>query len=299
MFNVFFSRAQQKFIENENFKVFLKNTRLEKIIFKSDSTRNILKPRDLNPFLKIGLPFKEGNNEDSNPCYFRYDSKIHHVEMIDTIFNHGILKAGVSTFAWASVFAENIIIFYGIDVYDEEWTKGLKHGVKIFDKYANIIYESEDFPGKGINLFPAVINDHGTKLVTIRYDNFITKEDGNLQPLDYYLDFYSVPDWKLICSKQIAKDFSLHVHGEIFWIEYNETDNTNLRNVIGTHYYFYDLDKNKCFKLFLPRSLSFRGSRYEKAWAKDGIYINNISDDPTFIKKSFDRDFIVEEIITK
>lgn len=287
--------------ENDNFKLLpiKAKSKATEVIFKNAPTKRVLKTRDINPYLKLGLPFAKGNNEDSNPCFMYYDSSLHHIEMIDTLFNHGISKAGVSTSTSVDLFEKHAIVSYSIAVHDDEWNKTLKYGGKIYDKNGAIVFEAEGLPEKVVNLGQAQIDSTGKYLAAIRSDNFLSREDGHNTPLDFFLDIYSLPEMRLICTKEIPKDFVLSVHGNIFWISFSELDNARIPKSTGRHYYFYDLDKNKCFKLFLPRSLSFRGSRYEKAWAKDGIYVNNISDDPTFIKKLFDRDFIVEEIIKK
>ena len=284
--------------ENDNFKVILKGNDEQGIIFKADSTGKVLMNRDINPYLKIGLPYKERYTEDSNPIWMSYDSSIHHIKMIDTLLNHTISKGDVSTGTTIKIFSKYVIAGYGLDIYGGEWNKSLKHGWKIFDKNGKIVYMTDSYPGKGVQLGYAKIDTSGKYLATRRSDHFEEWEGGRLNPLDFFLDVYSFPDMKLIFSEEIPKYFTLHLHDNIFWIKFDETDNSRLNRSIGSHYSFYDIEKNKCYSIYLPRPFGFGGSRNESAWSKEGIIVTNISDGTT-IEKSFDRDFKVKELIRK
>ena len=284
--------------ENDNFKVILKGNDEQGIIFKADSTGKVLMNRDINPYLKIGLPYKERYTEDSNPIWMSYDSSIHHIKMIDTLLNHTISKGDVSTGTAIKIFSKYVIAGYSLDIYGGEWNKSLKYGWKIFDKNGQIVYMTDSYPDKGIQLGYAKIDASGKYLATIRSDHFEEWEGGRLNPLDFFLDIYSFPDMKLILSEEIPKDFTLHLHDKIFWIEFEEADNSRLNRSIGTHYSFYDIEKNKCYSIYLPRPFGFGGVRNESAWSREGIIVTNISDGTT-IKKSFDRDFKVKELIRK
>ncbi|GAB1398238.1 hypothetical protein MASR1M65_30180 [Saprospiraceae bacterium] len=284
--------------ENDNFKIILKGSDEQGIIFKADSTGKVLMNRDINPYLKIGLPYKERYTEDSSPIWMSYDSSIHHIKMIDTFLNHTISKGDVSTGTSIKIFSKYVIAGYGLKIYGGEWNKSLKHGWKIFDKNGQIVYMTDSYPDKGIKLGYAKIDTSGKYLATIRSDHFEEWEGGRLNPLDFFLDIYSFPDMKLILSEEIPKDFTLHLHDKIFWIEFEEADNSRLNRSIGTHYSFYDLEKSKCYSIYLPRPFGFGGVRNESAWSKEGIIVTNISDGTT-IEKSFDRDFKVKELIRK
>ena len=284
--------------ENDNFKIILKGSDEQGIIFKADSTGKVLMNRDINPYLKIGLPYKERYTEDSNPIWMSYDSSIHHIKMIDTLLNHTISKGDVSTGTAIKIFSKYVIAGYSLDIYGGEWNKSLKYGWKIFDKNGQIVYMTDSYPDKGIQLGYAKIDASGKYLATIRSDHFEEWEGGRLNPLDFFLDIYSFPDMKLILSEEIPKDFTLHLHDKIFWIEFEEADNSRLNRSIGTHYSFYDIEKNKCYSIYLPRPFGFGGVRNESAWSREGIIVTNISDGTT-IKKSFDRDFKVKELIRK
>ena len=284
--------------ENDNFKIILKGSDEQGIIFKADSTGKVLMNRDINPYLKIGLPYKERYTEDSNPIWMSYDSSIHHIKMIDTLLNHTISKGDVSTGTAIKIFSKYVIAGYSLDIYGGEWNKSLKYGWKIFDKNGQIVYMTDSYPGKGIQLGYAKIDTSGKYLAAIRSDHFEEWEGGRLNPLDFFLDIYSFPDMKLILSEEIPKDFTLHLHDKIFWIEFEEADNSRLNRSIGTHYSFYDIEKNKCYSIYLPRPFGFGGVRNESAWSKEGIIVTNISDGTT-IEKSFDRDFKVKELIRK
>ena len=284
--------------ENDNFKIILKGSDEQGIIFKADSTGKVLMNRDINPYLKIGLPYKERYTEDSNPIWMSYDSSIHHIKMIDTLLNHTISKGDVSTGTAIKIFSKYVIAGYSLDIYGGEWNKSLKYGWKIFDKNGQIVYMTDSYPGKGIQLGYAKIDTSGKYLAAIRSDHFEEWEGGRLNPLDFFLDIYSFPDMKLILSEEIPKDFTLHLHDKIFWIEFEEADNSRLNRSIGTHYSFYDIEKNKCYSIYLPRPFGFGGVRNESAWSREGIIVTNISDGTT-IEKSFDRDFKVKELIRK
>ena len=284
--------------ENDNFKIILKDNMYQGIIFKSDSSGRILRYRDINPYLKIGLPYKERYTEDSNPCWMSYDSSLHHIKMIDTFLNHKISKAEVSTATIIHIFERYVIISNSIGIYQGDWSKSLHHSGKILDKNGVTVWQSENMPDNRINLWDTVIDTSGKYLATIRSDHFEEWEGGHLNPLDFFLDVYSFPDMKLIFSEEIPKDFTLHLHDKIFWIKFDETDNSRLNRSIGSHYSFYDIEKNKCYSIYLPRPFGFGGSRNESAWSREGIIVTNISDGTT-IEKSFDRDFKVKELIRK
>ena len=174
--------------ENDNFKVILKGNDEQGIIFKADSTGKVLMNRDINPYLKIGLPYKERYTEDSNPIWMSYDSSIHHIKMIDTLLNHTISKGDVSTGTTIKIFSKYVIAGYGLKIYGGEWNKSLKHGWKIFDKNGQIVYMTDSYPDKGIKLGYAKIDTSGKYLATIRSDHFEEWEGGRLNPLDFFLD---------------------------------------------------------------------------------------------------------------
>ncbi len=197
-----------------------------------------------------------------------------------------------------NIFEKHIIASYSITVNVSEWNKALKYGGKIYDKNGAIVFEAEGLPEKVVNLGQAQIDSTGKYLAAIRSDNFLSREDGHNTPLDFFMDIYSLPEMKLICTKEIPKDFVLHVHGNVFWISYSELDNSRIPRNTGEHLYFYDLDKDKYYKIFLPRPFSFNGFRDSNVWAEDGIFITNTNDE-TKVKKLFDRDFIVEDIFKK
>ena len=290
------SNAQQITLnENDNFKLVKEKNQEKEIIFKSGVVERVLKIKDVNPFLKIGLPFNDEYKEESSAFWMSYDSSLHHIEMIDTLLNHGISHAGVSTSTFVNIFEKHIIASYTIRVNVDEWNKTLKYGGKIYDKNGAIVFEAEGLPEKVVNLGQAQIDSTGKYLAAIRSDNFLSREDGHNKPLDFFLDIYSFPDMKLIYSKEIPKDFVLHVHGNIFWISFSELDNSRIPINTGEHLYFYDLDKNKCYKMFLPSPFTFKGSRIENDWTIEGIFITNTNDE-TKVKKMFGRDFIVEDI---
>lgn len=294
-----YCNAQIKEIENENFKGILKSSLISELIFKSDSSRKVLKTRDINPFLKIGLPFKEGYNENSNPCWMSFDSSIHHCTMIDTFLNHKISKADISTSTLTHIFSKYVISSYSIHIQLGDWSKTLNSGGKIFDKNGIVLFKSINTPNNGIQLWNALIDDSGKYLATIRSDHFEESEFGYLDPLDFFIDIYSFPNMIRIFSEQIPKDFTLHLHKDIFWTVYPETDNSRLNRPIGSYYSFYALEKNKCFNLYLSSPFTFIGSREDKFWLEDGIILRNTSDETKVIKKYFDRDFKVKEIIKK
>ena len=285
--------------ENDNFKIILKDNMYQGIIFKSDSSGRILRYRDINPYLKIGLPYKERYTEDSNPCWMSYDSSLHHIKMIDTFLNHKISKAEVSTATIIHIFELYVIISNSIGIYQGDWSKSLHHSGKILDKNGVTVWQSENMPDNRINLWDTVIDTSGKYLATIRSDHFEEWEGGHLNPLDFFLDVYSFPDMKLIFSEEIPKDFTLHLHDKIFWIVFNETDNSRLNRSIGSHYSFYDIEKNKCYSIYLPRPFTFIGTQDHKFWFNDGIILRDTRDETKVIKKNFNRDFIVKELTWK
>ncbi|GAB1398241.1 hypothetical protein MASR1M65_30210 [Saprospiraceae bacterium] len=268
------------------------------IIFKSDSSGRILRYRDINPYLKIGLPYKERYTEDSNPCWMSYDSSLHHIKMIDTFLNHKISKAEVSTATIIHIFERYVIISNSIGIYQGDWSKSLHHSGKILDKNGVTVWQSENMPDNRINLWDTVIDTSGKYLATIRSDHFEEWEGGHLNPLDFFLDVYSFPDMKLIFSEEIPKYFHLKVHDGIFWVQFNEIVDSGSNIPIGIHHLFYDLEKNKCYELYLPDMFFFDGCCDEKAWLKDGILIQTSSSGTT-VAKNFDRDFKVKELIRK
>ena len=284
--------------ENDNFKVILKGNDEQGIIFKADSTGKVLMNRDINPYLKIGLPYKERYTEDSNPIWMSYDSSIHHIKMIDTLLNHTISKGDVSTGTTIKIFSKYVIAGYGLKIYGGEWNKSLKHGWKIFDKNGQIVYMTDSYPDKGIKLGYAKIDTSGKYLATIRSDHFEEWEGGRLNPLDFFLDVYSFPDMKLIFSEEIPKYFHLKVHDGIFWVQFNEIVDSSSNIPVGIHHLFYDIEKNKCYELYLSERFFFDGCCDEKAWLKDGILIQTSSSGTT-VAKNFDRDFKVKELIRK
>ena len=284
--------------ENDNFKIILKNNESQGIIFKADSTRKVLMNRDINPYLKIGLPYKERYTEDSNPCWMSYDSSIHHIKMIDTLLNHTISKAEVMTGPSIYIFKKYVIISNSIIIYQGDWSKSLHHSGKILDKNGVTVWQSENMPDNRINLWDTVIDTSGKYLATRRSDHFEEWEGGHLNPLDFFLDVYSFPDMKLIFSEEIPKYFHLKVHDGIFWVQFNEIVDSGSNIPIGIHHLFYDLEKNKCYELYLPDMFFFDGCCDEKAWLKDGILIQTSSSGTT-VAKNFDRDFKVKELIRK
>ncbi len=284
--------------ENDNFKIILKNNKSQGIIFKADSTRKVLMNRDINPYLKIGLPYKERYTEDSNPCWMSYDSSIHHIKMIDTLLNHTISKAEVMTGPSIYIFKKYVIISNSIIIYQGDWSKSLHHSGKILDKNGVTVWQSENMPDNRINLWDTVIDTSGKYLATIRSDHFEEWEGGHLNPLDFFLDVYSFPDMKLIFSEEIPKYFHLKVHDGIFWVQFNEIVDSSSNIPVGIHHLFYDIEKNKCYELYLSERFFFDGCCDEKAWLKDGILIQTSSSGTT-VAKNFDRDFKVKELIRK
>ena len=284
--------------ENDNFKIILKDNMYQGIIFKSDSSGRILRYRDINPYLKIGLPYKERYTEDSNPCWMSYDSSLHHIKMIDTFLNHKISKAEVSTATIIHIFELYVIISNSIGIYQGDWSKSLHHSGKILDKNGVTVWQSENMPDNRINLWDTVIDTSGKYLATIRSDHFEEWEGGHLNPLDFFLDVYSFPDMKLIFSEEIPKYFHLKVHDGIFWVQFNEIVDSSSNIPVGIHHLFYDIEKNKCYELYLSERFFFDGCCDEKAWLKDGILIQTSSSGTT-VAKNFDRDFKVKELIRK
>ena len=227
-----------------------------------------------------------------------YDSSIHHIKMIDTLLNHTISKAEVMTGPSIYIFKKYVIISNSIIIYQGDWSKSLHHSGKILDKNGVTVWQSENMPDNRINLWDAVIDASGKYLATIRSDHFEEWEGGHLNPLDFFLDVYSFPDMKLIFSEEIPKYFHLKVHDGIFWVQFNEIVDSSSNIPVGIHHLFYDIEKNKCYELYLPDMFFFDGCCDEKAWLKDGILIQTSSSGTT-VAKNFDRDFKVKELIRK
>ncbi len=288
-----YCNAQIKEIEIENFKVLIKEFLPQEIIFKSDSTRKVLKISNINPFLKMGLHFMEGYSEDSNPCWMSYDSSIHHIPSIDTLLNFGIHKANIKTFTRINMFKEYVIATYSILVNVGESNKELQSGGKIYDVNGSQIFETVGLPEKVINLGIAKIDSSGKYLVTIRSDHFEESEEGYLNPLDFYMDIFSIPEFKLLKTEKVSSQNLNYNNGRIWHITsyYDRVTKKHSEEV-----FFLDFNKNKKYTIHPEGSFGFSQS-IEKAWLSDGILL--VGPEMSFLKKTFERDFLIKEIIKK
>ncbi len=294
--HVTFTYSQQtNLYENDNFKLepAKAKSKATEIIFKAGPTVRVLKTKDINPFLKIGLPFKEGYSEESNTCWMIYDSSLHHIEMIDTLLNHGIAHASVSTSTFVNIFEKHIIASYSIRVNLDEWNKTLMYGGKIYDVNGSQIFEAVGLPEKVLNLGLAQIDSSGKYLATIRSEHFEESEGGHLNPLDFFMDIFSIPEFKLLKTEKVSSSNLNYNNGRIWHITsyYDRVTNKHSEEV-----FFLDFDKNKKYTIHPEGSFGFSQS-IEKSWLSDGILLQG--NDGTFIKKTFDRDFIVEDIFKK